>query len=329
MSITSEHRLGEHGPAGSEPLTYSPTLIQLFADCPRHFWFQRHPDGHAVLDTPHTAAAVSSAIHDALMALHRRLDPIKSSPPSEAIDMLRDSLRTNLRRHRLDPEWPDVHDRLKKAASGLDVCATLVAGELGSWALDPRSGERLCWAEPRLDHGPRQPAVDLGEGFICSTRPDLLGMRQATDGAVHLVIRDYKVRNAAVDPAWDVAMSARALWTLREASAPRCRWFLANRNIEVDQTFVVLESVNLLHAESDAFVVRRSVDTHELTTAREWIVDAMRSMVDTETQPNTRLVPACPSPFCVHYCESLLRCREGRAYVTKYHGSSVLESRLK
>lgn len=313
-------------------LSVTASDLGTFADCEARYYHTRQGYETGLLPTDRTAADVSSALHDALMEIHRQLEPAvrTGSMPSPVVvrARLHALLGRHLMRRRVDASSPAVAGRLAPLAAGIDRAARLIAESAGEWATDPSNGDPLVWVEAPLDHGPEIKGVQLSPGFLVRTRADVIGLCPGNSARCRAVIRDFKARAEVVDPAYDDGILVRAFWALTELQNPRCRWFVAGRAIVVDAGGVELETVNLMHADGQAFLVAANLTARQLLAHRDRIVDTMARMEKVLAAPSADAVVASPSVFCLNWCPFLNRCAAGMAHVRKYHGAEELQARL-
>ncbi|HUZ29984.1 MAG TPA: hypothetical protein VMU90_12125 [Solirubrobacteraceae bacterium] len=162
---------------------------------------------------------------------------------AQAVALLPTLVGHQLHRHQLDVRWPAVQARPRQARPGLELAGHRSCAQQAHWVLRTGTSGRaasdaeerqLCqlplgpafsavgrgrvtqspsggpcaalWVEPALDHGPGVPAVQLGQGLVCPTRPDVIGPRRNAhdpDGPARVVIIDYKLRRQVIHPAFD------------------------------------------------------------------------------------------------------------------------------
>jgi len=301
-----------------------------YNNCPVRHWFDRHDDGSGQLPTDPVPAEVSSAIHDALMNYHRDVEGVFLSgrrlDDQAAVSAINRHVKRALFEHRVDASIPAVVDRLKKATTGIERIAVSIANEIDSWVQN--GNDLLVWTEASLDHGPKVRAVELHESVLVPTRPDVIGIRRLGGGINRVVVRDYKAKSAIVDPAFDTGILVRALWAISELQNPRCRWFLAGRDLPLEHDIVDLETVNLMHSGSEDFIVRRLMPASMLVEHRDRLIDLAREMAEADACEEASQVPASPDHLCFNWCSHLHRCTVGQAHVRKYHGEEALTERL-
>lgn len=316
----------------SHSLSFTASDLGTFEDCEARFYHsqQRYRDG--LLPTDRNAAEVSSAVHDALMELHRQLERSYQRDLRPSLPAIRERLRTlvekALVRKRVHRSIPAAAERLAKLDAALDLVAELVWSDMPGWTIDRGRGELLVWVEAPLNHGPAIPAVQLSEGYLVRTRPDVIGMRPVDSGMARVVVRDYKARSDAIDPVFDTGILVRALWALAEIRNPRCPWFLAGRDLQVDPNVIDLETVNLLHAGSAEFRVQASLTEADLLAHRNRLMTEMVNMAAVVAARDADDVSASPGSFCLSWCPFLPKCGAGLAHVRKYQGDDVVSGRL-
>jgi len=307
--------------------------IDTFRDCESRYFHQQQRYATGYLDTDRLAASVGSAVHDALMRHYRQLEHAFTLGPLPPVEASRRRLRflvqDALVKQRLDPVATDVRDRLTMLEAGIDRAAQFMLRELAEWAADPITGDLLVWEEPSLDHGPAVKAVELSPGYLVRTRADVLGVRPTLSGGHSVLVQDYKTRREAVDPAFDTGILVRALWVLAELEDPRCRWFMAPRQLAVDPDRIELETVNLALGDTDAFRVRVTLTAEQLRRHRDRLTDIMDRMAVTQRTASADEVDASPNGLCYQYCPFLNRCVPGMAHVRKYYGGGALDGRLR
>lgn len=313
-------------------LSFTASDLATFDDCEARFFHsqQRYRDG--LLPTDRTAADVSSAVHDALMELHRQVEASYRRGRLPTLATVRERVQIlverALRARRLDATVPEVAARLKLIAPGLEAVASLILADMPAWAVDEVSGEPLVWVEATLDHGAAIRAVELAQSYLVRTKPDLIGIRLCGSGQLRVLIRDYKARNQSVDPAFDTGILVRALWALAELAGPRCRWFLAGRRMQIDPDHVDLETVNLMQGGSDEFLLRASLSRAQLLAQRARLIVQMVAMDAAIASGDPDEVAASPSQFCQNWCPFLAKCVPGIDYVRKYCGVEELGQRM-
>lgn len=313
-------------------VTCSASDLGTFGDCEARYYhgIQRYKEG--LLPTDRIPADVSSAVHDALMVYHRAVEQahLKGGlPPVDAAqDRLRAQIARQLGRKRLNAAYPEVADRLAKLASGIDRVAEVIVTDAPQWAVDPATGDLLVWEEAPLDHGPGIQAVELTPGFLVRTRPDVIGLRMVGQDRYRAVVRDFKARTEVVDPEYDDGILIRAIWVMLELENPRCRWFLGRRVVAVDTSGVDVETVNIMHAGGEEFLLKASLSERQLLIHRDRIVGTMVAMRQVQQAGSAEEVRASPNGRCQNWCPFLNRCQEGMAHVRKYCGEEVLEARL-
>jgi hypothetical protein len=311
-------------------ILYSPSAIDSYGDCQRQFWYGRNDDGSGRLPTDPLPAAVSSALHEALMDYHRQIEGLHlvGSLPDEAQAkaMLGGLLEKSLFRMHVDPADPAVQERLHKVQPGLERAAALTIQELPRWVVDGAVG-LLVWPEARLDHGPGIRAVQLSSSVLVPTRPDIIGIR-SDGGTLRAVVKDYKAKSRVVHPAFDNGILVRAFWALSEIQAPRCEWFLAGRDLKVDPEAIDVETVNLMQAGTADFLIRDTLTAEILIRHRDRLVAVAEEMALIDAEVEDTAVPASPSGLCHDWCPFLHRCDVGQAYIRKYQGDGTLEARL-
>jgi hypothetical protein len=262
------------------------------------------------------------------MSFHREVESLylagQELEPSAASASVNRHVAQALRKERLDKSMPTVAQRLKNAGPGLERIAVQIAQEIGRWVKD--GPDLLVWTEAPLDHGPGIRAVELSDIVLVRTRPDVIGLR-LTNGRARVVVRDYKVRSQVVDPAFDNGILVRALWAMSELQNPRCRWFVADREMEIDRDVIELETVNLLFSTTEDFIVRRQVSAAQLAEERGRMIELALVMADTEICEESQ-VAASPGFLCKDWCPYLHRCTAGQAHVRKYQGEEALSERL-
>ncbi|MGI8549845.1 MAG: hypothetical protein ACR2PL_03450, partial [Dehalococcoidia bacterium] len=178
------------------------------------------------------------------------------------------------------------------------------------------------------DHGPGTKCVMLTDDYQLRTRPDVIGLKVAANGLGRAVVRDYKAKNEVVNPAFDTGIISRALWVLAELRDSRCRWFLGDSGISVDNSVVDLETVNLLHGDSREFLVQVTLTEQQLFEERERLIGTMTAMQKVLATQDLGEIAASTGSFCVRWCPFLAYCWPGMDYVGKYHGDDVLHERL-
>jgi hypothetical protein len=309
---------------------FSASDMQAYDDCAARFYHSKQRYDH-VLETDRTAADVSSAIHDALMTLHRQVEQAlrtgRVPTGAEAAARLDKLVEAQLRRKRLDPTDPAIAARLGGVADGLARTSQLIVDDVPLWAIDGSTGDPLVWVEAPLDHGSLIRAVQMGEGYLARTRPDVIGVQLTSSGIFRPLVRDYKARNEIVHPAFDTGILVRGIWVALELQQPRCQWFLANRAIELDRGAVDLETVNLPHADGDDFLIHTTISVERLLQERDRLTALMGEMADT-LAADVLDVPASPGGLCARWCPYLDRCQPGMAHVRKYLGVDALHERL-
>jgi hypothetical protein len=134
-------------------LSFTATDLTTFEDCEaRSFHSQQHYR-EGLLPTDRTAADIGSAVHDALMELHRQVEATYRKGRLPSADATRDRLRTLLdrafRAKRLDAGNPNVAERLEALNPGLDAVTTLILSDMPAWAVDASRGELLVWGKRR------------------------------------------------------------------------------------------------------------------------------------------------------------------------------------
>jgi hypothetical protein len=312
-------------------ITVSASGIVSFEECQAQFFHsqQRYAD---LLETDRVAAAASSAIHDALMAHHRQIVQSlrNGNLPSSADSRqrVRALLEYSLRTKRLDPVEADVAVRLAKLDAGIDRTADLILADVSTWVRQPGHALPLVWVEASLDHGPSVRAVELAPGFLVRTRPDVIGLRRTESGRVRVFIRDFKAKNEAVDPRFDTGILVRAVWVMLELMQPRCRWFLPVHAADMDVSTVELETVNLMHAESDQFLARTTLGQTQVLAERDRLIEVLKSMDGVIGSGSAEQVLASPNGLCLRWCPYLNHCQPGQDHVLMYYGEDVLVARL-
>ena len=103
----------------------------------------------------------------------------------------------------------------------------------------------------------------------------------------------------------------RALWAFAELAQPRCRWFLAGWDIDVDRAVVDLEVLNLLHAGSEHAVLTHTLRLEEARAGRERLLALAGELARLDGCRQLAEVEARPSPLCHHWCPVLHRCQTG------------------
>jgi hypothetical protein len=318
--------------AAITPLSFTASQIGTFEDCPARFYHaaQHYPSG--VLQTDRTAADVGSAIHDALMALHQQIEreylrgtPIERRATWQRLQTL---LEARLRFLRLNAAHPQTGTRLAAAERGLQRAVDLIIDEMPHWLFDPQQKQLLVWVENPLNHGAGIAGVELESGCLVRTRPDVIGLRLDAHGCCRPLVRDFKAKGRAVDPAFDTGIGVRALWMLSELQEPRCPWFMRGRALDVDVDGIDVETVNLLHGDDDEFVVRATLSEQDLIAVRRRLLETIRAMATVLATETANTVPASPGDFCLAWCGYLAFCPPGRDHVRKYAGEEALNERL-
>ena len=351
----------------STSLPLSPTLLDGYLTCPTRLWLERRPADTA-LPVDETATRLGRALHGVLMALQVRAIQAQTSgrlvTAGDLIGLLPGLVHRYLYVHRL--ERRAVEGQVGKAWPGLELAAQRMCLFQSRWVLrtaapqqvplaeaglrcvqpplddafwaaglaDPSSvsaaGRPAVWAEPRLDHGPGVPAVQI-MGRLFPTRPDVIGIRRCEadpNGPARVVIIDYKLRRDVVRPTTDLGLFVRAAWALNEIHRPHCRWFLAGWDIEVDHTAVDLEVVNLLHTGTDNAVLTHTLTLDEAHEARARLLALADEVTDVLSRRNVEDVPARPGPLCEYWCPVLHRCADGQRWVAGHQGPRALRGRL-
>lgn len=305
--------------------------VATISGCEAQYYHSKQGYRTGLLATDRAAADTSLAIHDAAMEYHRRMENayLQAMLPTEEAgrDLLRALLNKQLQRRGLNGNG-SVAERLKKLNGGIDRLASLVLTDMPGWAIDGTTGDLLVWAEARLDHGPDLRAVQLEPGYLISTRPDVIGLRPIGGGIVRAVVRDFKAKGEVVDPNTDDGILVRGLWALLEIRQPRCRWFLADRDLAVDPDYVDLETVNIMHADGDEFLMNSTLAATNLFAERDRFVGIMNRMDEVLKLADARNVPASPSGLCQNYCAFLNRCEAGMRHIRKYAGPEALQARI-
>lgn len=311
----------------------SASELATVTDCEARFFHDRQRYTTGLLPTDRIAADVSSALHRAVMDIHRRMEDRLRRGQLPNRDEVRYRLRTQLDQHlfglRLKKTDPDVVGRLLRIDPGLDRVADLILADAPGWAVDPSNGAFLVWVEGPLNHGPGIPAVEISPGRLVSTRPDLIGFRRIDGGLHRAVVRDYKAKGQIVSPEFDLGILVRALWVLVELKNPRCPWFLAGRGIEIDQNTIDLETINVMFADrDDEFRMRASLSEPDLQEAQARILRTLDRAEGVLTARSPDDVDASPGNFCLRWCPYLNRCDPGMEHVRRYEGQEVLLTRL-
>jgi hypothetical protein len=312
-------------------LNVSASNIATFNDCAARLFHehQRYPDG--LLPTDQIPATVSTAVHDALMNYHRQIGQELRLNRLPTIELSRARLRRQIEiqfwRRRLDRSDSAIAARLGKLAEGIDRAADLVLEGADRWAIDS-NGSVLAWVENKLDHGPEVQAIELAPGFLVRTRPDVLGIRVLGDGQLRILVRDYKAKKDVIDPAFDTGILLRAIWTVLELRNPRCRWFLTNRNVQVDADHIDLETVNVMHPSDGDFLRSATLGTARILEFRDQFIETMCDMAPVLETQTADEVLASPNGLCHNWCSFMNRCAPGMDHVRMYYGEDVLRLRL-
>jgi hypothetical protein len=256
--------------------TISASELATVTDCEARLFHDRQRYRDGLLSTDRVPADLSLVVHDAIMEVHRSLESRLRNGNLPPVDDVHKRLRAEISKglflRRLSLSDPAVAGRLKQIEAGLDRAAEMILDDAPGWASDPANGDALVWVEGPQDHGPEVPAVEVAPGRLVKTRPDLIGLRLLESGKHRAVVRDFKARNQVTRPESDYGILVRGPWVLAEARAPRCQWFIANRQIEVDLGAVDLEIVNMMHAGTDEFLVRASLSESGLSALGEHVV---------------------------------------------------------
>ncbi len=312
--------------------TVTASELATVADCEARLFHDRQRYRDGLLPTDRVAADLSSVVHDAVMEVHRRMETrLREGKLPDRADVrkrLQAEITRGLFRKNLATSDPSVAERLGRMDAGLDRVADLVLDDAPGWALDSRSGDALVWVEGPLDHGPAIPAVEIAPGRLVRTRPDVIGLRRLDSGLYCAVVRDFKVRNQPVIPQSDYGILVRGLWVLAEAKNPRCRWFIAGRDVAIDLNGIDLEIVNLMYADTDNFLVRARLSEANLLSLGAHVVETLdrAEYVAAATSPDD--VEASPSEFCQTWCPYLNRCAPGTDWVRRYKGEDALQARM-
>lgn len=205
----------------------------------------------------------------------------------------------------------------------------MTVAEIDHWARDPQSERLLLWLELWLDGGQDASGVVVGDAVFSRTRADLVGVRRSRKGSPRVVIRDHKAKRSVVDPLFDNGSLVRALWAWGELTEGRPESLLRCRDVALDDQVVELETVNLMHAETHEFVLRRNLGSKGVERERGRLERIMRSMasVDEETEPAR--VAASPGALCREHCPFLHRCDAGQEFVEERYGKETLATRLR
>jgi hypothetical protein len=171
-------------------------------------------------------------------------------------------------------------------------------------------------------------AIQLETGALVRTRPDVIGLRVADDGLFRAIVRDYKAKSQPVHPRFDSGILLRGIWVALELSNPRCHWFLDGRELPLDTATVDLETVNLMHAKGDEFLVQATLSVEQLLEERDHFVATMQEMGMALEAAGAQEVIASPGGLCAQWCPFLRYCAPGQAHVRKYVGEDALRERL-
>ena len=313
-------------------ISYSPSAVDTFANCETRFWFDNHADGSGVMSTDNMAAAVSRAIHGALMDYHRQLETLytvgQSLDDETAIRRLDQLLDRHLRQQNMDRLDDPVAGRLTSMLPGLSRAALWIQDGMKNWTIDPDDGQMLVWAEAPLYSESEVAGVELKPGFLSRTRPDIVGIRPSDDGTNRVLIRDYKARGSVVYPRFDTGVIVRAWWAMSEVMSPRCDWFVKGRNLALDETSIDVETVNLQFGDTPEFTVSAVVPLKALAAERDRIVGTLEEMRVIDSAATADSAVPTPGGLCRDYCPHLHRCFAGQQYVQKRFGAATLQGRL-
>src|SRR5439155_20886842 len=105
--------------------------------------------------------------------------------------------------------------------------------------------------------------------------------RELGNGQYRAVVRDFKARGEVVDPALDLGVLVRAVWVILELRHPRCRWFLAGRNLPIDPDAVDVATVNLMFAAGGDFLGRATLSADRLLRHCDRLVESIARMGET------------------------------------------------
>lgn len=309
----------------------SASELTTISGCEAQYYHGKQRYKTGLLPTDRAAADASLALHDAVMEYHRRMEDAYLQgallTAEAGASLLRTLLQKQLQRRGLNGNG-SIAERLKKLNGGIDRLASQVLSDMPGWAVDGMTGDLLVWAESRLDHGPDLKAVQLEPGYLVGTRPDVIGLRTIGGGLLRVVVRDFKAKGEVVDPNADDGILVRGLWALLEIRQPRCRWFLAGRGLSVDPDYVDLETVNVMHADGDQFLMASTWEASDLLAQSGRFVDIMNRMDEVLSVSDVRDVPASPGGLCQNYCPFLNRCEAGMRHVRKYAGPEALQVRI-
>jgi hypothetical protein len=131
-----------------------------------------------------------------------------------------------------------------------------------------------------------------------------------------------------VHPQGDTGLQVRAIWAAHQAAKHGPQLFGTDVALDLDDEVVDVETVNLLFAGTDTFVIRRSVLPDETAAWAGDIVDMVDDAQELHGLSSPDLASAQPSGLCHEYCPFLHRCRRGQEHVAATAGPDALDARI-
>ncbi|PZC40578.1 MAG: hypothetical protein DK305_000693 [Chloroflexi bacterium] len=315
-------------------ISFSPSTISKYIDCNASSWYSFHEDEKGELFVDKFYADIGNAIHESLLELQKYAK--KKFYIGDDIDYVffinffYTQLDLQLETFSLSMKNTDVEERIVSIRSGIEQCVKLILTDIKFWAVDPTSKEILVWEEQWLDHNDKKEGVYLDDSIRSKTRADVIGIyNDKNDNKPYVLVRDYKTGKSITDPRTDPGLLMRGIWSLIELNNPLANWFVINRDLDINDSYVILEAVNLGAKKSSDFSIRSILYYKDLPAIVGSFsnvinkIEFVKQSVDQEID-----APASPGGLCKDYCPYLHRCNFGKQHVALRFGIESLENRI-